>query len=74
MKNVFQLSHKKHSSKEVVPITYPLEKKFSTTATFEGLREASFQTVKKLVSYYGLYVISFQFYRKENQVNTAYKK
>ena len=36
--------NKKHSSKQVVPITYTLEKSFFATATFEGLYIVTFQT------------------------------
>ena len=34
----------KHSSKQVVPITYTLEKGVSAAATLEGLWVVSFQT------------------------------
>ena len=34
---------KKHSSKQAVPITYTLGKNFFAAATFEGLRDVSFQ-------------------------------
>ena len=43
--DVFQLSHNKtHSSKQVVPITYTMEKKVFAAATFKGLWFVSFQT------------------------------
>ena len=36
--------NEKHLSKQVVSITYTLEEKFSTAATFEGLGVVSFKT------------------------------
>ena len=44
--NIFQLTNgeKKHSMKQVTPITYTLEKRFYATATLEGLCVVTFQT------------------------------
>ena len=42
--------NKKHSSKQVVSITCTLEEKFSTAATFEGLRLVSFEAELKNLS------------------------
>ena len=36
------ISNKKHSSKQVLPITYTLEKKYLATAALEGWSEVSF--------------------------------
>ena len=46
IKNSFQQSHgiKKYPLKQVVRITYTLEKMFFAVATFEGLGVVSFQT------------------------------
>ena len=45
---------KKHSSNEIVPITYALGREFFSATTFEGLRVFFSGRVKVLV-YFGLY-------------------
>ena len=47
--------NKKHSSKQVVPITYTLEKKFFAAATFEGLVSSFFSDIVKKLIYFGLH-------------------
>ena len=66
--------NKKHSSKQVVSMIYTLGKDFFATATFQGYRDVSFQTVKKLVVYFGLCESSLHFYRTENQIDSVYAK
>ena len=66
--------NKKHSSKQVVSMIYTLGKDFFATATFQGYRDVSFQTVKKLVVYFGLSESSLHFYRTENQIDSVYAK
>ena len=64
--------NKKHLLKQVVTITYIIEKKFFTVATFEGLGIVSFQTVKKNIRILGLYESSLDFKRRKDQINTNY--
>ena len=44
------------------------------TATFKGLWDVSFKTVKAFKGYFGLYESSFHFYRRDDQVDTVYGK
>ena len=51
-----------------------LGKEFFSAATSKGSLDVYFETVKKLVVYFGLYESSLHFSRRDDQKNTAYWK
>ena len=66
--------NKKDSSKQVVSMINKLGKEFFSAATSKGSLDVYFETVKKLVVYFGLYESSLHFSRRDDQKNTAYWK
>ena len=64
----------KHSSKQVVPITFTPGKKLFATATFEVCVLLRFRQSKKTCVYVDLHVSFLHFYRREGQINTVYEK
>ena len=61
--NVFQLSRgiKKHSSKQVVPTTYTLEKRVFAAATLKDCGSLLVRQSKKRGVYFGLFESSLHF-------------
>ena len=67
--------NKKYLSKQVVPITYTLEKRFFAVPTFLKVCELFlFRQSKKLVLCFCLYESSLDFFGRELQINTVYEK
>ena len=63
--------NKKHSSKQVLPKTYTMDKKSFAAATFEGLW---FVHIKKCKVYLGLFEFSLHFYSRYDLTNIIYEK
>ena len=65
----------KHLSKQFVSITCTLEKTiFDTRYFWRFVSRFFWDTVEKLLMYFGLYESSLHFYRSDNQTNTVCKK
>ena len=67
--------NKKHSSKQVVSITYTLDNFFFTATTVECLRVVHrFGQIEKLDVFVGLFKSSLLLFRNEDQINTVFVK
>ena len=67
--------NKNNLSKQIVPITYTLEKRFFAVAILLKVCESSLSDrVKELVVYFGLHESSMDFQRTEGQINAVYEK
>ena len=64
--------NKKHLLKQVVPMTYTLEKRFFAAVILLTICESFlFRESKKNVVYFSLYESSLNFQRREDQINTV---